>query len=152
MKYEYFGKDFDKIQKKYINALERRYKAQKVFNEVRINAECSLCPIFNINDGGSYSSWMTECDTKKSCKKVVESYQYFEKIAKEFSIIQEMYANIIYKNLCISKPKLIRRKDNEVLDWEAVFESDNMVLDEEKQKSLVALVEEDGGKYRVLKE
>ena len=150
MDYKNFDKDFDRIRKKYLNILERRYKAQNKYNEARIEANCSVCYLFDKNDGIKYSEWLTECDTLKKCKKVTESYLYFEKIAKEYLDIQEQYANVIFSNLSSYKPKLVERKNNKVLEWDDVFNSSNILVDEEMNKSLVALIEEDGGKYRIL--
>lgn len=62
---------------------------------------------------------------------------------------KESYARKVFEILSKSQPLLLRRRDREVIKWLDAFGTDFKSLSPELQASLVALVEEKGGQYRL---
>ena len=62
---------------------------------------------------------------------------------------KEKYASKVFAFLSDRKPELVRRRDNQVIKWEDAFGNDFSKLPPELWASLVALVEEKGGQYRI---
>ena len=73
-----------------------------------------------------------------------------EAIRRE-ATFKENYARKIFEMLSERKPSLLRRRDKEVTEWLSAFGADFESLSPELQASLVALVEEKGGQYRLFK-
>ena len=67
----------------------------------------------------------------------------------EEDVYTELYAKKIFDYLKILKPDLIRRRNNQKVLWDEAFGMDYSMLSNELKGSLVALVEEDGGQYRL---
>ena len=62
---------------------------------------------------------------------------------------KRQYASKVFELLSKTKPELIRRRDSAVINWEDAFGNDFSKLPPELWGSLVALVEEKGGQYRL---
>ena len=62
---------------------------------------------------------------------------------------KKKYAFKVFEFLSKRHPELIRRRDNQVIKWEDAFGNDFSILPPELWASLVALVEEKGGQYRI---
>ena len=65
------------------------------------------------------------------------------------SKFKEKYASKVFEYLSKSQPELIRRRDNQLIKWEDAFGNDFSKLPPELWASLVALIEEKGGQYRI---
>lgn len=63
--------------------------------------------------------------------------------------IKKMYAERIFNELSDSKPLLVRRATKELVRWEDAFGKDFSEISPELQGSLIALIELNGGQYRI---
>ena len=84
------------------------------------------------------------------------SGEYDEKMGEilmlQDEIIKEYpYAKEIFELLSPIKPRLIVRKDKSVVEWDSVFPESFDELSPKLRKSLISIVEEDGGRYRIAK-
>ena len=61
----------------------------------------------------------------------------------------DSYAQKVFQILSREKPVLLRRRDKTLVPWEDAFGNDYSQLSPERKGSLVALIEEDGGQYRL---
>lgn len=69
---------------------------------------------------------------------------------KEEAEFKKNYARKIFETLSENEPSLLRRRDKKVVEWSKAFGTDFESLSPELQASLVALIEEKGGQYRLL--
>ena len=61
----------------------------------------------------------------------------------------EIYAKKVFDELSVVQPLLIRRRDKADVEWIDAFGTDFDLLPIEVKYSLIALVEEAGGQYRI---
>ena len=71
------------------------------------------------------------------------------KMKDVYYIIERDYSKAIFEYLSAYKPTLIVRKTQEVVEWESVFPFSFNEITVDQIKSLIALIEEDGGRYRI---
>ena len=62
---------------------------------------------------------------------------------------KESYSKKVFEVLSETKPVLLRRRDKQEIAWTEAFGTDFEMLSPELQASLIALVEEKGGQYRL---
>ena len=72
-----------------------------------------------------------------------------KKAEQEEDSYSDLYAKKIFDYLKNIKPVLIRKRSNQKVSWDEAFGTDFSKLSNEVKGSLVALVEEDGGQYRL---
>ncbi len=72
-----------------------------------------------------------------------------KKAEQEEDSYSDLYAKKIFDFLKNIKPVLIRKRSNQKVPWDEAFGTDFSKLSNEVKGSLVALVEEDGGEYRL---
>ena len=68
---------------------------------------------------------------------------------REEDAFSEIFSKAIFDFLKDSAPVLIRRRNNQKVNWSDAFGSDFSELSVELRGSLIALIEEDGGQYRL---
>lgn len=68
---------------------------------------------------------------------------------KKEDAFRDTYASKVYSYLSEYKPDLINRQSKATEHWEDAFGEDYSSIDPNLKISLVALVEEVGGKYRI---
>jgi hypothetical protein len=69
-------------------------------------------------------------------------------LAKEDEFVVQ-YARKIFDNFKVIKPTLIHRRDKLEVSWDNAFGTDFDKISPELKGSIVALVEENGGQYRI---
>ena len=79
-------------------------------------------------------------------------YKYknaMENAEKEEDSFAEIYANAIFDFLKDKNLILIRNQNNQKIAWNDAFGTDFSILSIELKGSLIALIDEDGGQYRL---
>lgn len=117
----------DKRLKKILDKTEEKYK--------KIQMECSRQQ--EVTD-----SQHSELNKKKELKKL-------DKIKEKYSEISKDYAKAIFDYLSTMMPELVVRKTKETVSWESVFPESFSEITDDQVKSLIAIIEEDGGRYRL---
>ena len=72
-----------------------------------------------------------------------------EIVKKEYEDIKLEYARMIFSYFSEQKPSILVRKTKEIISWDEAFPSDFNLLSEDQVRSIIPLVEEDGGRYRL---
>lgn len=91
-------------------------------------------------------------DDAKLSKKEQKSTKLKDKLDEIKSIeleFVEVYAKKVFDQLSVVQPLLIRRRDKVEVEWIDAFGADFNLLSVEVKYSLIALVEESGGQYRI---
>ncbi len=88
---------------------------------------------------------------KEGSKEKDKQAKQMDKAKKVYSDIKEQYAKSIYEYYSLIKPDLLVRKTKETIQWMDAFSMSFKELSEDQLKSVIALVEEDGGRFRVKK-
>ena len=77
----------------------------------------------------------------------------YEKAVKnaeqEEDVFSEVYSKKIFDYLKDFAPVLIRKRNDQKVNWEEAFGADYSTLSKGLKASLIALVEDDGGQYRL---
>ena len=68
---------------------------------------------------------------------------------REEDVFSEVYAKKIFDYLKVCAPVLIRKRNDQKVNWEEAFGADYSTLSKGLKASLIALVEDDGGQYRL---
>lgn len=136
----------------YTMILKKGIRLQEIYDKVRVEARCSACGILKKNEGFSQADWKSECKTKGACKKVLEACLMLEENDKLKDEIKDKYAKNVFDFFSVQSPKLLRRKDNAMIEWKEAFGNEFEKLDKGMRSSLVALIEESGGRYRLCSE
>ena len=148
----YANSIFAKEHDEYTMIFKNGIRLQNIYDKVRVEAGCSACSILQKNEGVSQVDWKSECKTKGACKKVLEACLKLEENDKHKDEIKDKYAKNVFDFFAIQSPKLLRRKDNAVIEWKDAFGNEFENLDKGMRSSLVALIEESGGRYRLCSE
>lgn len=122
--------DTNKI-KKQLNRCKDRYKRQQ---QAWINQQETYNSMIDDNAGNKAA--------ERQLKRV-------NKQKEKLSEVESEYAKSVFNYLSESKPGLIVRKTKEAIAWDIAYPSSFDALSEDQITSIVALAEEDGGRYRV---
>lgn len=74
-----------------------------------------------------------------------------QKAKTEEANFRELYAKEIFTYFEKKKPMLIHRKSNKKYAWQEAFGNDYSQVSPELKHSLIALIEDDGGQFRLAK-
>ena len=94
-----------------------------------------------------------QLELEEAEKKHDPNLTIYEKAVKnaeqEEDVFSEVYAKKIFDYLKDFAPVLIRKRNDQKVNWEEAFGSDYLTLSKGLKASLIALVEDDGGQYRL---
>lgn len=147
---DYVNSIFAKEHKEYTETFKKGIKLQEIYDKIRVEAKCSVCSVYKKHEGYSQENWKSECKEKGICKKVLDANLKIVENDLLKDSIKERYARNVYNFFSTKKPKLLRRIDEAIIEWEDAFGYDFDGLEKGLRNSLVALIEESGGKYRLL--
>ena len=120
------GKELEKIREKYI-------KYQLEYSKQR-----ELCDLL-------------DSESNKSAQKRYEKEsKRLTIISSKYRDIKSEYSQMIFEYFSRLNPLLINRKTKETITWKDVFSDSFDKLSDDQVRSLIPLVEEDGGKYRIM--
>ncbi len=146
----YINTLFEKEHKEYMNVFMKGIKVQESYDKIRIVAKCCECSVYKKNEGIPQQEWKSECKEKGICKKVLETYLKLVENEKIKDDVKERYARNVFIFFSKDHPLLLRRKDKTTISWEEAFGLEYESLEKGLRNSLVALIEESGGRYRLL--
>lgn len=72
-----------------------------------------------------------------------------DEISQKEKEFREYYAKRIFNDLSLTRPTLIRRRDEKEVSWREAFGNDYSRLSPELKASVIALIELNGGQYRL---
>ncbi len=90
-----------------------------------------------------------EYNKKGSLQDVNKLQEQLSILNKREEQIREKYAKHVFDYFTLRKPDVIRKKTGDILTWKEAFSDSFSKLDRGLKNSLVALIEEDGGQYRL---
>ena len=99
-----------------------------------------------VNQQEIYNSMIDDDASNKAAERQMKRVN---KQKEKLSEVESEYAKTIFDYLSESKPSLIVRKTKEIIAWDKAYPSSFDALSEDQITSIVALVEEDGGRYRI---
>ncbi len=117
--------------------LKRFKKESKNLNDIRLKS---------IHAQEKYDNEKT---IGKDEKKRAKFHEDLKAVNEKEDAIRDVYARKIFEYLSQEKPILIRRRDKTEVPWLDAFGTDFEMLSVELKASIVALVEQDGGQYRI---
>ena len=131
------------IRYQVIEAQERLEKAQD-------SSKCSMCENGKADLKKDAYERYQNCKFGLRCGKTVKLYKAYVELKKQEESIREEYAEKVFAYLSDCKPKLIRRQDKAEISWDKAFGSEFSLLEQGLKTALVALVEQAGGRYRII--
>ncbi|MBE5743143.1 MAG: hypothetical protein E7358_00305 [Clostridiales bacterium] len=136
-------------QKKYNTVVNYVYKCEQLYMKESSKAACFNCAVFEKYRNLALGDRYKQCYNCSACDNVVEAYNKYLYAQAQVDEVIKVYAKVIFEELSIIKPKLISRLDKTTVTWENVFPLNFQEVPDTLMKSIVALIEEDGGKYRI---
>ncbi len=150
MKQEELSKQFEKEHSELQNIRYQVTEAQQRFEKAEDAAKCSSCDIGKEDLKLDFYDRYQGCKFGIRCGKVRKLYKELAILKKEEDVLREKYASKVFRFLSDSKPELINRQDKTVLPWDKAYGKDFEALEPGLKTALVALVEEVGGRYRIV--
>ena len=132
---------------------ETRYQvieAQERLEKAQDSAKCSICERGKADLKKDAYDRCQNCKFGLRCGKVVKLYKAYVSLKKQEDYIREKYAEKVFAYLSEYKPRLINRQDKTEISWDKAFGSDFSRLESGLKTALVALVEQAGGRYRII--
>lgn len=96
-----------------------------------------------------YSKQREVCDSMPEGRALEKENKKLEKIKGKYSEVEREYAKTIFESFSKTKPKLLVRKTKEIIAWDKAFPGGFDNLSDDQIKSIIPLIEEDGGRYRI---
>ena len=90
------------------------------------------------------------CKLGLRCGKTVKLYKVYTGLKKQEDSVREEYAKKVFAYLSDCKPELLNRQDKTEISWNEAFGTDFSHLEPGLKTALVALVEQAGGRYRII--
>ncbi len=146
----------DNLVKKYMNEcnkIRKVYETKIAKYQNVINASrCTSCMIFKSEMIMKFEDRFKKCDR---CSKFDHVYEAFDEVVETSKILEkfkkEQYGKVIYEFLNKEKPKILIKKTNEIISWDKAFPNNYNMFTSNDINALIALIEENGGKYRIAK-
>ena len=150
MKQEVLKKQFEKEHNDLQMIRYQVIEAQTRFEKAEDAAGCLTC-VINKNDlKNNFYNRFQSCRFDLRCKKVQKLFKEFAVLKKKEETLREEYASKVFEYLSDSKPNLLNREEKKIVPWEEVFQGDFKSFEPALLTALVALVENVGGRYRIV--
>ena len=143
-------KRLKKIQALYHVEQDKDSEQQEKFDSVRSKAKCISCSRFVTIDKELKEDIFRTCEKKRECVLVKNEYQKLLKIRKKYNDTCKVYSEQIFDILAEEKPPLLVRRTEERVSWDSVYTSEYNDLSDELCDVLISMIEEDGGRYRIV--
>jgi len=150
MKRDEVLKKLRKIRDQYNNIQDKDSLQFERFDDAKDMAKCHDCEMFIPLNREFDKDHFAKCRKDRHCGIVAKEYSKLFKIRMEMREIEKEYSKNVFALLCKEDPALINRKSNKRVSWASAFGEKYELLSDDKKYSLIALIEEDGGEYRVL--
>ena len=142
--------EIKEIRKAYEAAMKKMYKTQAAYTKTCDKANCINCQIALDDMELPLAKRYRRCGKCKDVPRILADLNVYLNASAEVDKIQAEYAKRVFNLLKVLKPMLLVRAKKEKITWEKAFPNSFSQLPATLYSSLVALVEEDGGRYRVL--
>ncbi len=146
----------DKTIKKFKSIRDKYHRIQDIdsdlferFDYAKDVAKCHGCELFNPLNRVLDQDHFIKCKKNRECSYVIKEYNKLYKNRLLMRKIENDYSHSIFVTLSQEKPKLIVRKTKKMIPWNNVFSEKYDELSEEQRYSLISLIEEDGGEYKI---
>jgi len=137
------------------NKISELFKAslyiQEKYDDARLEARCKSCKVNTSDLELQFEDRCKNCRKDSACINVKKLHDELSTARKKEDEYTEKYAKLVFDKLSEIQPNLIRRKDKEKIKWSDAFGKDFTVLSINEKRSIVSLIEEDGGKYCLAK-
>lgn len=143
------GLKYAKYHKQYIKLTSEYSNIQELFNQERVNAGCDNCDNSKKEKKKKIDEWCENCKSDKACKKVVKIHNELISVKDKLTVVRDNYAEVIFNNLLKKEVKIINIRTKQVSEFSEIYGNTFSSITSEKKDSLVSLIEEDGGLYRV---
>lgn len=139
-----------KKEKEYYKAKSIYYEADAAYQEACERASCYNCEIDKVAASLPFEKRYSRCKKEKSCSNVVKKHVEFVKAMSEYDETRMEYAQVILEEFGKVKPILYNRITKKDAKWDECFPSSfSEVIKKDLVNSLIALIELDGGRYRL---
>ena len=142
-------KKLKKTHQQLMQAKEKVSSLYDLLDEARFIAKCRNCEKEKEYSKSLFEQRYISCKSDEACETVVDIAEKIKQAASKEKTIREEYGKVLLRILTEFDPVLINVRDHSEKQWDEVFDSEYDMLSEEKRVSLIALVEEDGGLYRM---
>ncbi len=149
MKKEEILKKLKRVREQYNKIQDKESIQFERFDEAKDMAKCRGCELFMPLNKEFDIDHFSKCKKDKDCGNVAREYSKLFKIRMEMREIEKEYSKSVFSLLSKEDPALINRKSNKQVSWSASFGERYELLSDDKKYSLIALIEEDGGEYRL---
>ena len=149
MKLSLMTENIKKNQKKYNEITKKLYIIEQKNYKV-INSKCISCETYLENSDVPIEKKFNNCSNCKHYEKVKVYLDEYLLLIHEMKNISKEYASVIFEVLKNEKPKLLVRMTKEIVLWDQVFPGEFKDVEKNLYSSLIALVEEVAGRYRIL--
>ena len=137
-------KEYNKLRKVHEKKLAE-------YQKITILNRCTSCLVYKSEMIIKFEERFKKCGM---CEKFEKVYSAFYDVVLSFESLEkfekEQYGRAIFDLLSQLKPKLLVRKNNEVISWGEAFPSAYSLFTSQQIKALISLIDEDGGKYRII--
>ncbi|HCW22915.1 MAG TPA: hypothetical protein DGX96_04390 [Lachnospiraceae bacterium] len=136
-------------QKKSQKAAERVFAAQDKFDTAWTKAGCRGCENEQRYAKLPESERYQDCSKKLACHGVRRAYAALQERKEEERQVRDVYARQIYETFSKEKPRLKIRQSGEIISWDDAWDVPFAKMSDITRNQLIALIDEDGGKYRL---
>lgn len=142
---EIFNKEHLQLEK-----IKRKcYEIHKDYGEIKVAACCKTCSINQSDMDLPLEERCKHCKREVNCKKVVKCHKKLVLSELKQQGIRNTYAKKVFDYYSRTNPLLIRCQSGESVCWIDAFGDSFETTSVGQRNSLVALIEEDGGQYRL---
>ena len=86
----------------------------------------------------------------KNSRKLERERKQLERTKEGYKACKEEYARSIFNLLSKEGPDLMVRTSKAIIPWKSAYDKEYDMLTEDQKRTLIPLVEEDGGRYRIV--
>ena len=121
-----------------------------LLDEARCNADCGGCENEEKYSKMIFDDRYTQCMPDKACDLVVKTAVKIKHVVRKEQDCRDKYGRKAYEILKEYNPVILSIRDDSEMPWSRVFNTEKYQdLSEEQKTSLIALIELDGGVFRV---
>lgn len=142
-------KELKKYHKQLMKDEDAVSELYNLLDEARFVAKCRNCEMEKEYSKKMFEDRYVSCKADKICIAVTDVANKIKQDERKAKSTREEYGERLFDILRDYKPLLIFLKDQSEKQWEEVFGRDYSALSDNQKVSLIALVELDGGLYRI---
>ena len=148
MKIDFNIPTIKKAKKNYDKATNVFYDCGKTFEKVVEKSGCHECEKFvTLYSRKDWTKIFNHCTGCKAEKKILEIQKEYIAKSQELTAVKKIYAEAIFDYLSPLNPKLYSRPEKKHVLWNKAFPKSFNDVPEILYASIIALVEQVGGRY-----